>query len=168
MENENLVQNRNPFVKREAPFVKRDSKSSEKPAFVEQKGEVPGSPDPGPRKRLESFKDLKTWQMSVTLVKEIYKVTKLFPREEFYGLTSQMRRASVSVPSNIAEGFQRWHEKEFKQHLNIALGSLAELETQILIACELNYLEKAQLQPLEEGINHITKMTVNLAKKIRG
>lgn len=128
----------------------------------------PRSPNPGPRKRLESFKDLKTWQKGFDLVKEIYRVTKTFPREEVYGLTSQMRRAAVSVPSNIAEGFQRWHEKEFKQHLNIALASLAELETQTLIAGELNYLDKSSCQSIRETINHTTKMAVNLAKKLPG
>jgi four helix bundle protein len=131
-------------------------------------GGGPRSPNPGPRKRLESFKDLKTWQKSFDLVREIYRVTKTFPYEELYGLTAQMRRSAVSVPSNIAEGFQRWHEKEFKQHLNIALASLAELETQVLIAGELKYLDKPSCQNILETINHTTKMAVNLAKKIPG
>jgi len=126
------------------------------------------SPNPGPRKRLESFKDLKTWQKGFALVNEIYRATKTFPREELYGLTSQMRRAAVSIPSNIAEGFQRWHEKEFKQHLNIALASLAELETQVLIASELNYLDKPFCKNILETIDHVTKMAVNLAKKLPG
>lgn len=136
-------------------------------AYSAQAKQGLGSPDPGPRKRLESFRELKIWQKGMLLVKAIYGVTRSFPQEERFGLTDQMRRAAVSIPSNIAEGFQRWHEKEFKQHLNIALGSLAELETQVLIACELNYLHKDAFQTLEETIAHTTKMTINMAKALQ-
>ncbi|HDL20205.1 MAG TPA: four helix bundle protein [Nitrospirae bacterium] len=89
---------------------------------------------------MQSFRDLKIWAMGIELVKEIYQLTKLFPHEELYGLTSQLRRAAVSVPSNIAEGHIRGHKAEFRQFLFIALGSLAELETQLIISGELGYV----------------------------
>jgi four helix bundle protein len=84
---------------------------------------------------------LECWKEAMVLVKEVYRVTKDFPKEEIYGLTSQMRRAAVSVPSNVAEGAARTSAKEFSQFLNVAKGSLSELETQLLIAVDLEYLE---------------------------
>lgn len=77
----------------------------------------------------KSFKDLIVWQKSYRLVSETYKITKDFPREERYGLAQQMRRAAISIPSNIAEGYGRSHRAEYKQFLSMAYGSLAELET---------------------------------------
>ena len=91
---------------------------------------------------MKTHKDLKIWKESIELVTIIYKTTALFPKEEIYGLTSQIRRAAVSVPSNIAEGAGRNSEKEFKHFLYISLGSLSELETQLLIAHNIGYLEK--------------------------
>ncbi len=85
--------------------------------------------------------DLMLWQEAMALVKEVYRVTGNFPRDEIYALTSQMRRAAVSVPSNIAEGAGRNGEKEFFQFLSITRGSLCELETQILIAKDVEYLD---------------------------
>lgn len=85
---------------------------------------------------LSDYKELLVWQRSIELVKEVYKTTRSLPKEELYGLCSQMRRAGVSVPSNIAEGQQRKNPKEFLQFLRIAYGSAAELETQIIIAKE--------------------------------
>ncbi len=75
--------------------------------------------------KIKSFKDLKIWQKGIEIVKDVYDITKSFPKEELYGLTSQMRRCAVSIPSNIAEGFKRYHNKEFKQFLYITLGSSA-------------------------------------------
>ena len=89
--------------------------------------------------------DLLVWRESMDLVTDIYRVTSSYPREEIYGLTSQMRRAAVSVPSNIAEGAARTSNKEFLQFLSIARGSLSELETQIMISRNLGYLS-------EEGV----------------
>lgn len=86
---------------------------------------------------IESFKQLIVWQKSIELVKEIYKITEQFPRSEIYGLVSQMRRASVSIPSNIAEGYRRKNIGEYLQFLNITNGSAAELETQIIISKDL-------------------------------
>lgn len=106
------------------------------------------------------------WQKGIELVKEVYKTTKDFPREELYGITTQMRRASISIPSNIAEGFRRRYSKEHKQFLSIALGSCAELETHIVIAKELGYLSKNKDEELMIILDHICGMIVNLDKKI--
>lgn len=93
------------------------------------------------KKNIKSFRDLEIWRNGIGLVKTIYEITKSFPNIECYGLTSQLRRAAVSIPSNIAEGHIRGHRAEFKQFLFVALGSLAELETQLIIANELGYLD---------------------------
>ena len=90
---------------------------------------------------MRSHRDLDVWKKSVTLVSEIYTVTRTFPPEEMYGLANQMRRAAVSVPSNIAEGAARDSQKEFLRFLSIAIGSLAEMETQVLIAKNLKFLD---------------------------
>lgn len=84
--------------------------------------------------KTKSFKDLIVWQKAYRLVKEIYRITKYFPRTETYGLTQQMRKAAVSLPSNIAEGYGRRYKAEYRQFLSMAYGSLSELETQYLIA----------------------------------
>jgi four helix bundle protein len=84
---------------------------------------------------------LRAWQESIVLVKEVYRCTSAFPRDELYGLTLQMRRCAISVPSNIAEGAGRGGSKEFLHYLAIARGSLSELETQVVIAKELGYLD---------------------------
>ena len=88
---------------------------------------------------INSFRDLRVWQSGMDLVTQVYKLTQFFPREEQYGLTSQMRRAAVSVPSNIAEGHARESSKEYLNHLSITQGSLAELQTQIEIAARLDF-----------------------------
>ncbi len=84
--------------------------------------------------------ELRAWQDAISLVKDIYQITASFPKEEIYALTSQMRRAAVSIPSNIAEGAARTGDKEFLQFLSISRGSLSELETQLIIAKELGYM----------------------------
>jgi len=88
--------------------------------------------------------ELKAWQEAMELVKEIYRVTREFPKEEIYGLVSQMRRAAVSIPSNIAEGAARTGTKEFLQFLSISRGSLSEVETQMLIAKSLGYIKNQE------------------------
>ena len=85
----------------------------------------------------QSYKELIVWQKSIQLVKSVYRLTEQFPKSELYGLSSQMRRAAVSIPSNIAEGYKRKGRAEFLQFLSIAEGSSAELETQIIISKEL-------------------------------
>jgi len=97
---------------------------------------------------IKSFRDLRVWQAGIDLVGLVYAATSTFPRHELYGLSSQMPRAAVSVPSNIAEGHARESTKEYLQHLSIAQASLAELETQLEIAKRLNYVLDDQLTDL--------------------
>ncbi len=110
--------------------------------------------------------ELKVWQEAMSLVKDIYRVTKEFPREEIYALTSQMRRAAVSIPSNIAEGAARTGNREFLQFLSIARGSLSELETQLIIAGELNYLPKNL--PIMDRVDLIFALLGGLIKSLKG
>ena len=93
---------------------------------------------------IKTHKDLDVWKESMNLAKEVYKLTERFPREEIFGLTSQMRRAAVSIPSNIAEGAARKSDKEFIQFLHVSLGSLAEVETQLLLSRELGFLKNEE------------------------
>lgn len=116
--------------------------------------------------KIRTFRDLKVWQKGIGLVKEVYKITKSFPKEEQYCLTSQIRRAAISIPSNLAEGFRRRYSKEHKQFLSIALGSCAELETQVILAHELTYIDKSTEQFVLELLDHICRMIVNLDKKL--
>lgn len=116
--------------------------------------------------KIKNFQDLRIWQKGIEVAKDIYILTKKFPKEELYGLTSQMRRSAVSIPSNIAEGFRRYHNKEYKQFLYITLGSCAELETQIIIANELDYINETNRTELIEKIKYICRMTVKLINKL--
>lgn len=109
-----------------------------------------------------SHKQLDVWQMSMELVLEIYKLTQNFPKEELYGLTSQIRRSAVSIPSNIAEGCARQTAKETVQFLHICLGSIAELETQLIIADKLNYFNLSK--ELSDNLINIRKMAIGLIK----
>lgn len=103
---------------------------------------------------INSFRDLRVWQAGMELVEQVYKCTQAFPAQEVYGLTSQMRRAAVSIPSNIAEGHTREHTKEYLHHLSMAQASLAELQTQIEIAKRLKYLPPETVgQLLEEAMS---------------
>ena len=115
---------------------------------------------------LKSYKELKVWQRSIELVKEIYKITAQFPKNEIYGLTSQMRRAAISISSNIAEGYLRKNLKEYLQFLRVAYSSSGELETQLLIAKDLyqdiNYHQSQSL--LEEIQKMFNVMIKNLNK----
>jgi four helix bundle protein len=112
------------------------------------------------------YKDLLVWQKGMNLAKLVYKLTMRFPAEERYGLTSQLRRAGVSVPSNIAEGQARRGTNEFLQFLSIAEGSLAELETQLLLSVELNFTQQAEVEPALKEINELQKMLVALKRKL--
>ena len=116
--------------------------------------------------KIKNFQDLRIWQKGIEVVKDIYILTKQLPREELYGLTSQMRRSAVSIPSNIAEGFRRYHNKEYKQFLYIVLGSCAELETQIIIANELDYINNTDKTEVIEKIKYICRMINKLIKKL--
>jgi four helix bundle protein len=112
------------------------------------------------------YKDLLIWQKGMALAKLIYQLTLRFPAEERYGLTSQLRRAAVSVPSNIAEGQARRGTNEFLQFLSIAEGSLAELETQLLLSVELPYSKQADVDPALKEIDELQKMIVALKRKL--
>ena len=116
--------------------------------------------------QIRSFRDLRVWQKGIELVKEVYKISKSFPKDEQYGITAQIRRSSISIPSNIAEGHRRRYIREYKQFINIALGSCGELETQIVIARELNYIDKIKEGLLMGLIDNICRMLVSLAKKL--
>jgi len=110
---------------------------------------------------VQSYRDLVAWQKSMDLVIEIYSSTQSFPRAETYGLISQLRRAGVSIPSNIAEGHDRLSTGEFKQFLGHARGSLVEVETQILISQRLGYLETGRS-------SNLLKRTTEIAKILNG
>jgi len=115
---------------------------------------------------VKDYKDLKVWQKGIEITDKIYSLTDGFPKSESYGLAVQMRRASVSIPSNIAEGFVRHHSKEYRQFLYISLGSCAELDTQLIIANRRDYVTKKVLEELTEDINHQSRMLVSLIKKL--
>jgi four helix bundle protein len=115
---------------------------------------------------MKTHKDLNVWNYGIEFVTELYKDTAQFPKDEIYGLTSQMRRAAVSIPSNIAEGAARNHKTEFRQFLYIALSSAAELETQLIISERLSYITKTQKERLIEKLNTISKMLQGLIKSI--
>ena len=109
--------------------------------------------------------NLDAWKEAMTLVKKVYLLTRAFPKEEVYGLTAQMRRAAISVPSNLAEGAARTGTKEFAQFLSIARGSLSELETQLLIAADLGYASRNdEVFPLAD---RLSRLITGLHKSIR-
>lgn len=116
---------------------------------------------------MKIYKDLIAWQRAMDLVEEVYAVTKDFPREELYGLTSQLRRAVVSIPSNIAEGQGRNSQKEFVYHLAIAYGSLREAETQLLISGRVHYLEQQRLNKLMELAGEVGRLLNGLSKSLQ-
>lgn len=115
---------------------------------------------------MKTHKDLDVWNHGIDFVTELYQVTTQFPKEEIYGITSQMRRAAVSIPSNIAEGAARCHKNEFRQFLYIALSSAAELETQLIISERLSYFPNIQKENLIAKLNTISRMLQGLIKSI--
>jgi four helix bundle protein len=116
----------------------------------------------------DSYRDLIAWRKAMHLVRAIYDVTRLFPRDELYGLTNQLRRAAVSVPSNIAEGQARFSPKEFCHFLSQARGSLVEIETQILIAQDLGYLSATKTRLLLQQAAELGRVLNGLIASIRG
>lgn len=114
---------------------------------------------------MSNHKELEAWKKAIEFVSEIYELTKNFPKEEIYGLTSQIRRSAVSIPSNIAEGSARQSDKEFIQFLYIAIGSLVELETQLIIAQNLSYIKT--IDNHTDKIGHIRKLLVGLIKYLK-
>ena len=115
----------------------------------------------------ESFRDLVVWQKSMALATDVYRVTKGFPRSEVYGLTNQVRRAVVGVPSNIAEGKGRLSKKEFVQFLARARGSLLEAETQIEISRNLQYLDEAAFSALSKQCGEVGRLLNGLMRSIQ-
>jgi four helix bundle protein len=115
---------------------------------------------------MHKYKDLKVWQKAVELTKLVYEITRVFPTEEKFGLTNQIRRASVSIPSNIAEGAGRNSDKEFIQFIAVATGSCYEVETQLIIAIELKYIEN--VDNVFKLIEEIQKMLFTFSNKLKG
>jgi four helix bundle protein len=114
-----------------------------------------------------SYRDLVAWQKAMKFVTEIYGVTQRFPSEERYGITNQLRRAAVSIPSNIAEGQARFSQKEFHHFLSQARGSLVEIETQLLIARELKYLQPAKADDLLATADELGRVLNGLITSIK-
>ena len=115
--------------------------------------------------KTKSFKDLIVWQKAYRLVLKIYKITKDFPKSETYGLAQQMRRAAVSLPSNIVEGYGRRHKAEYNQFLSMAYGSLLELETQYLLAIDLEYAKGGEI--IENLLKEVGSMLYRMLNPIR-
>ncbi|HSW87700.1 MAG TPA: four helix bundle protein [Candidatus Saccharimonadales bacterium] len=116
---------------------------------------------------MSTYKDLIVWGKSIELCEKIYRITETFPKSELYGLVSQMRRCCVSIPSNIAEGQRRGHKGEFIQFLRISFGSGAELETQLVIALKIDYINQQQYQELNAGLEEIMRMLNKLLSTIK-
>ena len=116
---------------------------------------------------MKDFRDLQVWQKAHALTLEIYRVTKTFPKEELYSLTSQLRRSAVSIPSNIAEGCGRGGDAEMARFLQIALGSASEAEYQILLTKDLHYLSTADSNKLLGDIQEVKRMISGLLRRLR-
>jgi four helix bundle protein len=112
------------------------------------------------------YRDLKVWQLAIDVVEAAYRLTREFPKGETYGIVQQIRRAAISVPSNVAEGHARSSPKEFLHHISIALGSLAELETQLIVATKLNYFGNQHLDAILQRTDETGKMLRGLQKAL--
>jgi len=110
---------------------------------------------------VRSYRDLVVWQLAMQLTKDVYQATETLPKSELYGLTSQLRRSAVSIPSNIAEGHARESSKEYLHHVSMAMGSLAELETQLTLTSELNYLS-------QQSVTNLLASADDLGRRLRG
>ena len=122
--------------------------------------------DDGRKPKIKNFRDLDVWKLGMEIVIDVYEYTKSFPKRKYMVLVSQMRRAAVSITSNIAEGFNRYHNKEYRQFLYIALGSCAELETQIEVSLLLGYITQAVRDKIIEKLDHEARMLRNLIKRL--
>jgi len=116
--------------------------------------------------RARSYKDLEVWRKGLALAKSVYQATAKFPKEEKFGLVSQMRRAAVSIPSNIAEGQARQGTREYLHFLSHPSGSLAELETQLLLSVELGYCDRAGADGIAAGITELQKMLAAIRRTL--
>ena len=117
--------------------------------------------------KVSHYQQLIVWQKAMDLVEKVYEATKTFPREEVYGITNQLRRAAVSVPSNIAEGQGRRTTADFLRHLGIAYGSLLEVETQLLIAVRLSYLSQAKCDLVIESTSEVGRLMNGIMASLR-
>lgn len=115
----------------------------------------------------KSYQDLAVWKRAMKLTKEVYQVTRSFPSDERFGLTNQIRRAAVSIPSNLAEGHARAGAPEFARFISISMGSVADLETQLMLARELEYGDPEALEKTLHDLNEIGKMLRGLAKAFK-
>ena len=116
--------------------------------------------------KIRNFKDLQIWQLGKEIGLTTYRLTHGFPKSEIFGLSSQMRRSAVSIAANIAEGFNRHHNNEYRQFLYIALGSCAELETHVEISRDLEYLDQTTAKIILEKLDHESRMIRNLVKQL--
>jgi four helix bundle protein len=117
---------------------------------------------------IRNYRDLIAWQRAMDLCVDVYRTTKKLPREEIYGLTNQIRRASVSIPSNIAEGQGRGGDREWRQYLRIAYGSLREVETQAMLAGRLGYITETDVQRLLDNTAEVGRLVNGLLKRLSG
>ncbi len=115
----------------------------------------------------KSYKELIVWKKSFTLVKEIFQLTAMFPKSEQYGIIAQMRKAAISIPSNIAEGYGRSSQKEYAHFYAIAYGSALELETQLLLAKELGFAEEEMFVASEILLTEVIKMLYTMRSKLK-
>ena len=115
---------------------------------------------------MHNYKKLNVWVSSISLVKNIYKLTRKFPKDEMFVLTQQLRRAAISIPSNIAEGAGRNSNAQFKNFLQISIGSCYEAETQLIISKELEYISEEELDAISKELDSIMKMNHNLQKTL--
>lgn len=116
---------------------------------------------------INSYKELDVWKKGIEIVDCVYELTRKFPSSERFIIAAQMQRSAISIPSNIAEGFARQHTKEYQQFCHIALGSCAELETQLVIARRRNYISEKEFSHLEEQMDHESRMLMNLIKALK-
>jgi four helix bundle protein len=116
--------------------------------------------------QIESYRDLEVWQLAMEIVVEIYRVTRVFPAEEKFGLIAQLRRGAVSIPSNIAEGRGRLGAAEFRRFVSIARGSVAEVETQIGVAVALGFTDANEIAPLSAKLDRLSKMLFSLYRSL--
>lgn len=116
--------------------------------------------------KVKSYKELNVWRKGIEIVEQVYAITENFPQRELYGLISQMQRSAISIPSNIAEGFARGHTAEYRQFLRTALGSCAELDTQLIITHRRNYASQVEVLNIQEELDHESRMIMNLIKSL--
>jgi len=116
---------------------------------------------------LKHYRELEVWQLAMDVAQECYRVTKAFPREELFGMISQIRRAAAAIPANIAEGQSRDHTKEFLHHLSIARGSLMELETHLILSQRVNLLSQADIENLLQMTDRISRMMSGLRRSLQ-